>query len=66
MKLRKIFFHPVQTTLCYVFVLHRKQLVINLMQYSRESYNQEIKSSTMLSLKDVFTRHRISHGKSNP
>jgi len=35
------------------------------MQYSGEFYDQEIKSSAMLSLKDVFTRHRISHGKSN-
>lgn len=41
MKLRELFSHPVQTILCYVFVLCRKQLVINLRQYSGEFYDQE-------------------------
>lgn len=50
-----------QTTLCYVFVLHGKHLVINLTQCSWEFQDKEIKSSNMLSLRDVFTRYAESH-----
>lgn len=52
-----------QTTLCYVFVLHGKHLVINLMQCSWEFQDKEIKSSNMLSLRDVFTTYAESLGK---